>query len=206
MDEDIRYLIEQGEAWIREQRTLHRPDASPLNDRAATTLAPFFGPDILRDVRFKSVPVVENPGFYKDLEAAGRPIPIDFSDTHGITFEDTVLLSERYVSADGPPMSLLFHELVHMVQYRPNLVSTLHRHNVQLAFFFNGALEPDRFLEWRRAQLALKENSAKVLKHISKRGTPPPKAWWLPPCALHSMLRLALKTLNCSVVSTIVHR
>lgn len=118
MDEDIRYLIEQGEAWIREQRTLHRPDASPLNDRAATTLAPFFGPDILRDVRFKSVPVVENPGFYKDLEAAGRPIPIDFSDTHGITFEDTVLLSERYVSADGPPMSLLFHELVHMVQYR----------------------------------------------------------------------------------------
>ena len=118
MDPELSYLIEQGENWIREQRLLHRPDAQPLEPQAVAMLSPFFGPDILRDVRFKSVPVIENPGFYKELEAAGRPIPMDFSDTHGITFEDTVLLSDRYVSADGPPMSLLFHELVHMVQYR----------------------------------------------------------------------------------------
>ncbi len=90
----------------------------------------------------------------------------------------------------------------HMLEYLARLVSTLNRHNVQLAFFFNGALEPDRFPEWRARQLALKDNAAKVFKHVNKRATPPPKAWWLPPCGLHSMLRLALKTLNCSVVSS----
>ena len=118
MDPELSYLIEQGGNWIRQQRRLHRPDALPLEPPAAATLGPFFGTDIVRDVRFKSVPVIENPEFYRELVAVGRPIPMDFSGTRGITFEDTVLLSDRYVAADGPPMRLLFHEMVHMVQYR----------------------------------------------------------------------------------------
>jgi len=89
----------------------------------------------------------------------------------------------------------------HMLDFIATLISTLHRHNVQLAFFFNGALEPERFLTWRQAQLQLKSNVAQVMRHISKRATPPPKAWWVPPCSLRTMLRLALKSLNCSVVS-----
>ncbi len=37
---------------------------------------------------------------------------------HGITFEDTVLLSERYLGEDELSPRLLFHELVHVAQYR----------------------------------------------------------------------------------------
>lgn len=118
MDPELSYLIERGAQWIREQRALHRPDAQALEAQAMAMLGPFFGPDIMRDVRFKTVPVIRNPEFYREFEEAGRPVPMDFTDTHGITFEDTVLLSERYVAADGAPMSLLFHEMVHMVQYR----------------------------------------------------------------------------------------
>lgn len=88
----------------------------------------------------------------------------------------------------------------HAVDFLATLVGTLHRSNVQLAFFFHGALEAERFEEWRESQLELKERAAKVLKHIHKRATPPPKAFWVPPTAIRSVLRLALKTLNCTVV------
>lgn len=118
MDEKVIYLIKQGEKWVREQRDLHRPDALALEPQASAAIEPFFGPEVIRDVRFKAVPVIENPGFYREMQATGQPIPIDFSGMHGITFGDTVLLSRRHVEADEPPMSLLFHELVHVVQYK----------------------------------------------------------------------------------------
>ncbi len=35
----------------------------------------------------------------------------------------------------------------HLLEYLANLVASLHRNNVQLAFFFNGALEADRSAE-----------------------------------------------------------
>ena len=117
MDEQVIYLIKQGEGWVREQRDLHRPDALALKPQASTAFEPFFGAEVIQDVRFKAVPVIENPGFYREMEATGQPIPIDFSDMHGITFGDTVLLSRRHIEADDPPMSLLFHEMVHVVQY-----------------------------------------------------------------------------------------
>ena len=57
------------------------------------------------------------------------------------------------------------------------LVGTLQQSNVQMAIFFNGALEPERFGEWRARQLHLRNNVRQVLKHVHKRATPPPKAW-----------------------------
>ena len=65
----------------------------------------------------------------------------------------------------------------HMVDFLATLVGTLQQSNVQMAIFFNGALEPERFAEWRARQLHLRNNVRQVLKHIHKRATPPPKAW-----------------------------
>ena len=48
-----------------------------------------------------------------------------------------------------------------------------------MAIFFNGALEPERFGEWRARQLHLRNNVRQVLKHVHKRATPPPKAWYV---------------------------
>lgn len=88
-----------------------------------------------------------------------------------------------------------------MLDFLATLLTTLQQSNVQLAIFMNGSLEADRFQEWRSSQMHLKDNVRKVLRHVHKRGTPPPKAWWVPPCAIQTMLRYALRTLNCSVVS-----
>jgi hypothetical protein len=41
--------------------------------------------------------------------------PIDFDRNDGITFQDTVLISQARTIPD--PAALLFHELVHVVQY-----------------------------------------------------------------------------------------
>ena len=88
----------------------------------------------------------------------------------------------------------------HMVDFLATLLATLHKSNVQLAIFFNGALEAERFPEWRKAQLQIKAHTKKVLRHVDKRGTPPPKAWWVPPCGLRTLLKYALRTLNASAV------
>jgi len=39
------------------------------------------------------------------------------------------------------------------------------------------------------------------LKHITTKGTPPPKIWWTPPVCLRTSLRMALRHLNVTVVS-----
>ena len=68
--------------------------------------------------------------------------------------------------------------------------------NVHMAIFYNGAIEPTRFADWVKTQMKHKQNVNQVMKHLTKRMTPPPKAFWLPPCSLRTMLRLALRSLR----------
>ena len=112
------YLIQNGQAWVLEQRNLHRPEAVSLNQQARSAFGPFFDGKLLDLARFKMVPGIKNPGFYRELEAMGQLIPLDFTTTHGITFQDTVLLSEHHMQSHGSPLGLLFHELVHVAQYQ----------------------------------------------------------------------------------------
>jgi len=62
------------------------------------------------------VPQIENPPFYAELIRAGHPIPLDFRQMAGITFDNTILINKSYYAAQAF-MPLLFHELVHVVQY-----------------------------------------------------------------------------------------
>ena len=64
------------------------------------------------------VPVIENPGFYSEFEDMEIPGILDFSFAAGITFKDTIVVSQRYLRHPSPPLALLFHELVHVVQYQ----------------------------------------------------------------------------------------
>jgi hypothetical protein len=112
----LRYLIERGRHWVAEQRAMHREAARPLADEERLALAPFFEAEVLEQTRLKTVLIIENPEFYIDLERMGVPTPLDFRLMSAITFEDTVLLSRM-----RPPenrLGLLFHELVHVAQYR----------------------------------------------------------------------------------------
>jgi hypothetical protein len=80
-------------------------------------MQPFFGEHVLDVARVQHVAFIENPDFYAGLETTGIPPPIDFREMEGITFVDTILVSEAWHPYNPPQLGLVFHELVHVVQY-----------------------------------------------------------------------------------------
>ena len=111
-------LIAQGQKWIKEQRLVFRPRGRSLTPQAMEQFSPFFEDRLLQKVRLLTVPALENPGFLEAYRPilAEKAIPLlDFSEMAGITFDDTILVVERFLGADSSPV--IFHELVHAVQY-----------------------------------------------------------------------------------------
>jgi hypothetical protein len=109
----VDYFVALACAWIREQRALHHLLAQPLPDAGKVTLAPFFPQAALDRARWRAVPAIENPPFL--AEAAPFGVTLDFSRMDGITFDDTFLVREAALAGNAD--ALVFHELVHIVQY-----------------------------------------------------------------------------------------
>ncbi len=112
----VAFLIQNGRKWIIDQREFHYPHSTPLGGREIEILKMFYREATIERTRIRHVPRLENPSFYTDLARSGISIPLDFSQMAGITFVDTILLSDLYAHAQ-PRISLLFHEMVHVVQY-----------------------------------------------------------------------------------------
>jgi hypothetical protein len=110
------WLIQEGTRWVQSQRDAHRPGARPLDDREVDALERFFGPTIMNLASIKAVSHIGNPPFYPMLVQTGIPV-IDFAQGGGITFIDTILISKEHTPPGPIPLSLVFHELVHVVQY-----------------------------------------------------------------------------------------
>jgi len=77
-DQMLDYFVVEGEKWILEQRRLHHPTAKPFSPDQRSKFEAFFSRTILDAVRFAVVEQIPNPGFYKNLQAMGQPIPMDF--------------------------------------------------------------------------------------------------------------------------------
>ena len=116
IDALIAFLIPNAQKWISFQRDLHNSHSAPLSNIEIDILQKFYLEATINRVRVKHVPRIENPPFYADLARAGVSIPLDFSQMAGITFDDTILISDIYAHTQ-PRISLLFHEIVHVVQY-----------------------------------------------------------------------------------------
>ena len=113
LEERLRYLIENATTWIQSQRERYRSFAVPLTDTERDALVGLFEPGTLDAVRIHRVPTIENPTFYEQL----GEVPLDFTVMAAITYNDVVVVSDTRVT--GPtPITLVFHELVHVVQYR----------------------------------------------------------------------------------------
>jgi hypothetical protein len=118
-DEELALIMREAAAWISEQRDLHRPLARRLDGDERRALAGFFETELLDAARVRFVERIENPGFYSMFVESGRPIPIDFSGATGLAVMDTVLIVESRARPGAPSwLPLLFHELVHVAQYR----------------------------------------------------------------------------------------
>ena len=106
-----------GERWIRAQRRRHLPRARPLLPQERRRLDGYFSPDLLDAVRIRHVEQIPRPGFVPLLAGLGMPLDMDFHDAAGITFGDLVLIAGNGGEEPVDP-PLLFHELVHVAQYR----------------------------------------------------------------------------------------
>jgi hypothetical protein len=110
------WLIQQGVQWVQSQREAHRPGARPLDDREVEALERFFGRRIVNLASIKVVSMIQNPSFYPALTQSGMQV-VDFAQGGGITFIDTILISKERTPPGPTALSLVFHELVHVVQY-----------------------------------------------------------------------------------------
>ncbi len=117
-DELTQYLIHEGYKWIMSQRDLHFPVAQGLSEQDRKSLEAYFDPEILVSARIRLVVFIENPQFYSDIIRLGIPNLIDFRQMAGITFIDCILISKKFTYEQQSWTSLLFHEMVHVVQYR----------------------------------------------------------------------------------------
>lgn len=108
------FLIQNGKIWVQAQREAHHPRARSLTQAEERELNPFFPASTLQRARVAVVPQIENPSFYSQLPL-GIAEPLDFTLAAGVTFDDTILIAQSVASPLSS--SLLFHELVHVVQY-----------------------------------------------------------------------------------------
>lgn len=100
--------------YITAQRAKYAARAVPLSAQQRAPLEPFFAREVLDNVRVLVLEGerVPNPEFYPMLRGFGfRNLP-DQAAMGAITFCDVVVSHEPF--SDG----LLFHELVHVEQYR----------------------------------------------------------------------------------------
>ncbi len=100
--------------YISHQRALYFPRAIPLSAAQRGAVHGFFSSELLTEVRVITLrgERVANPDFYSFARSLGlRDLP-DQSTAAAITFCDVVVSHEPFSNG------LLFHELVHVEQYR----------------------------------------------------------------------------------------
>jgi len=107
-------VASQVALYISDQRQAFRPPAVPLSEEQMASMNRFFRPDLLMATRLVVLTHtrVQNPPFYPQLAALGFADLPDFRHMAAITFHDVVVSHQAF------SQGLLFHELVHVEQYR----------------------------------------------------------------------------------------
>jgi hypothetical protein len=112
----VEWVVREVMAYIELQRQTLRCRATPLSRDQTATMQPFFPASTLDTATVIALAMerVGNPPFYGALVQMGfEPAALpDFSHMAAITFVDTVVSHEPFTDR------LLFHELVHIVQYQ----------------------------------------------------------------------------------------
>jgi hypothetical protein len=109
----ISQLVTMVEDYINNSQKKYAPQAFPLTDAQHTAMQPFFSPAVLDSARLCVLhgTRVSNPSMYPMAKMMGiRNLP-DFAEMAAITFMDVIVSHQEFTDA------LLFHELIHVVQY-----------------------------------------------------------------------------------------
>jgi len=116
MNDILADFVNEGTKWVRSQREALRPSSEELNAELRNRYSSYFSPSILDAARLCFAETIPNPTFYATLEERGIPIPLDFNQMGGITYDDTILVTEQSSKTEFF-VPLVFHELIHVVQY-----------------------------------------------------------------------------------------
>lgn len=121
---------------IEEQRDLYKIRATPLSSEQKALLLGFFRDSLLDATRtiVLTNERLSNPGFFSMARSLGISDLPDFSSVEAVTFEDVVVSHEPF------SRGLLFHELVHVEQYRQLGVSKFAELYVR-GFLFKGGYD-----------------------------------------------------------------
>ncbi len=109
----IAQLANMVEDYVTSSRKKYASEAVPLTDAQRSVMQPFFSAPVLDSARLCVLrgTRVSNPPMYTMAKMMGiRDLP-DFADMAAITFVDVIVSHHEFTDA------LLFHELVHVVQY-----------------------------------------------------------------------------------------
>jgi hypothetical protein len=109
----ISQLTSAVEDYILLSRKKYLPDSSPFSQEQLDPLRAFFPSDVLSNTRGLVLrgSRIQDPPFYAMARMMGiRNLP-SFSDVAAVTFVDVIVSHEEFTP------DLLFHELVHAVQY-----------------------------------------------------------------------------------------
>ena len=109
----ISQLANMVENYVTSSRKKYAPQSVALTETQRNAMQPFFSPAVLDSARLCVLrgTRVSNPSMYTMAKMMGiRNLP-DFADMAAITFVDVIVSHEDFTDA------LLFHELVHVVQY-----------------------------------------------------------------------------------------
>src|SRR5579864_9397222 len=109
----VSQLANMVEDYVTSSRKKYAPQAVPLTDAQRTAMQLFFSSAVLDSARLCVLrgTRVSNPPMYAMAKMMGiRNLP-DFAAMTAITFVDVIVSHEEFTDA------LLFHELIHVVQY-----------------------------------------------------------------------------------------
>jgi hypothetical protein len=112
--EQVQQLSTAVAKYIESQRQAFLPEGFPPEEEQRLAVAGFFLPEVIDRARLVVLQNarVQNPDFYPQLLQLGfRNLP-DFRLMAAITFGDIVVSHQPFT------LGLLFHELVHVEQYR----------------------------------------------------------------------------------------
>lgn len=110
-------ITNYAQQWVHQQILFYNQNSSPLGKSEAELLKHHFHTSTISNTRLSFVESIENPTFYSELQKAGISNLINFNDTAGITFGNNIVISRKFEHTSGEFLSLLFHEMVHVVQY-----------------------------------------------------------------------------------------
>jgi hypothetical protein len=103
-------------AWVLKRRRTYRGIGRSLSVEELATLGPYFDRALLERVRVAEIKHIENPGPVRWAMPLGLKPSMDLRRMMGMAFVDTVVLTGW--TGRVRSRSVLFHELVHVVQYQ----------------------------------------------------------------------------------------